>query len=430
MRVLFIGFVWPEPKSSAAGQNILSYMYALRDEGNEVFFCSAAEKTEQSQNLENDNISSFSIELNCSSFNSQVEKLAPEIIIFDRFLCYEQFAWRVKKCCPDALLVLDAEDLHFLRKARQQAAKVISKHFLSSRSILAIEQRALLLNELTKRELACVYQADLTVVLSNFEKELLNTIMHVPYNQISHCPFIIDQSSEAIGSIPKFEERQDFVFIGNFRHAPNYHSAKILRENIWPAIFQHFKSIGLSVKCHVYGAYLSPKAKQLENKSLGFYVHGFAENQFEVVKHAKVMLAPIQFGAGVKGKLLDAIRCNTPSVTSQIGAEGISDDAKWPGLVAKDYKAFVDGAIKLYTHKTSWLEAVELGNSIMQIHYNKEKNTQHFVSEINHAYKHIKQNREMNLLQQILSQHQFQTSQYMSQWIEVKTKLANELNKY
>lgn len=426
MRVLFIGFVWPEPKSSAAGQNILSYMYALRDDGNEVFFCSAAEKTEQSQNLENDAIPSFPIVLNCSSFDSQVTELAPDIVIFDRFLCYEQFAWRVKKSCPEALLVLDAEDLHFLRKARQQAAKVLSNRFVSSPSILANEQRSLLLNELTKRELACIYQADLTVVLSDFEQELLTDIMHVPKNQIAHCPFIINSENASLTNLPKFQEREDFVFIGNFRHAPNYHSAKILRENIWPFIVKHFKKLGITVKCHVYGAYLSPKAKQLENAAIGFHVHGFAENQFDVIKNARVMLAPIQFGAGVKGKFLDAMLCGTPSITSPIGAEGISKQA-WGGFIVDDFEAFISSAIELYSNEKAWTKAVKNGEKIIQMDYAPALISRKFIDIIQNGYTNRMQNRSLNILQQVMSHHQFQTSQYMSQWIEAKTQLSKLL---
>lgn len=421
MRVLFVGFVWPEPKSSAAGQNILSYIETFIHNGDEVSFCSAADTTEQSENLAQLGVNTFVAQLNNSSFNQQVADLAPHIVIFDRFLCFEQFAWRIKQTCPKAMLVLDAEDLHFLRKARHEMQKGSNELFMSSNEISTMSNRATLLNDVALRELACIYQADLTLALSSFECELLTHVFNVPEYQLAHTPFILSSDNAPSSKLKPFEARQDFVLIGNFRHAPNYHSAKVLRENLWPSIAKRLKTQGVEAKCHVYGAYLSPKAKQLENKSLGFLVHGFAPNQFDVIENARVMLAPITFGAGVKGKLLDAMQCKTPSITSPIGAEGISQLA-WPGAIVSDAEMFVTQAINMYTQHELWHLQVDRAKHILEQDYDMQKNRLHLVNTIRRAWDSLSHNRSINILQQVLSHHQFQTSRYMSQWIEAKNK--------
>lgn len=427
MHILFVGFVWPEPTSSAAGQNIISYMSSCLSKQFRVSFCSAADPTERTHDLANMGIHTFSVKLNCSSFNQQIIDLKPDIVIFDRFLSFEQFAWRVKETYPQAMLVLDAEDLHCLREARhklvKQQTKVESPHlFMQSEDILEHNNLPLLYNDITVRELACIYQADLTLVLSSFEQELLVSHFKVPANQVSDVPFILPHCD--IIPIPDdkaFEQKQDFVFIGNFRHAPNYHGAKILREQCWPKIHSKLKSKHPAITCHVYGAYMSPKAKQLENKKLGFLMHGYAKNQFDVINKARVMLAPISFGAGVKGKLLDAMQCSTPSVTTPIGYEGISQ-LPWPGTVVLSIDDFVEAAVALYTNVEKWNDASKKAKTLLQSDYNTNKNNEKFAQCLIEKFSTFAHDREINFAQKLLGHHQFQTSKYMSQWIEAKNR--------
>jgi glycosyltransferase involved in cell wall biosynthesis len=427
MHVLFVGFVWPEPSSSAAGQNITSYMRSCLDMQWQVSFCCAAEKTERSHNLTNMGIGISNIKLNCNSFNLHVLDIKPDIVIFDRYLSFEQFAWRVKESCPNAMLVLDAEDLHCLREARHTLSKQNIKdgtqnEFMQNNEILKPNNLSILYNDVTLRELACVYQSDLTLVLSSFEKELLQNHFNVPHNQVCHLPFILDACDES-DKISKdlFTQKKNFVFIGNFRHAPNYHAAKILRENCWPQIRNILKKNEPDISCHVYGAYMSPKAKQLENKNIGFLLHGYAQSQFKVISEARVMLAPISFGAGVKGKLLDAMQCSTPSVTTPIGSEGISE-LPWPGVVASSIDSFVSSAVDLYSNQSQWEASNKQGQQILQADYNSIDNRQKFGKYLSEKFTHFVEHRKTNFAQKLLGHHQFQTSKYMSQWIEAKNK--------
>jgi glycosyltransferase involved in cell wall biosynthesis len=428
MHVLFIGFVWPEPKSSAAGQNILSYIEAAQQCDWQVSFCSAAQTTAQSHDLASVHVNVFQTQLNCNSFNVKISALQPDLIIFDRYLSFEQFAWRVKQVCPKALLILDAEDVHCLRAARhallkQQSEQVKTKGFvfMNSSEIKKSSNIPQLHNDIALREIACVLQADLTIVLSDFEQNLVVNYFNVPSNQIAHVPFILSESSMLHTQTMSFEQKLNFVFIGNFRHAPNYHAVKILAEQCWPAIHKKLHKHHPAICCNIYGAYMSPKVKQLENKKLGFFVHGFAKEQFTVIQQAKVMLAPISFGAGVKGKLLDAMQCGTPSVTTPLGSEGISNKA-WPGIVSNTIDEFIDAAVLLYTNKEKWQESCQNGDLILHHDYAKKNNQAHFINVIKTKLASAESDRKNNFLQSMLSHHQFQTSKYMSQWIEAKNK--------
>ena len=423
MHVLFVGFVWPEPRSSAAGQNILSYVKACLSANWRVSFCSGADTTTQSYDLESISVNTFNASLNCSSFDEQVGKLQPDLVIFDRFLSFEQFAWRVKKSCPSSALVIDAEDLHCLRNARHilNTQQKNPAQFMQSDDIALPQYRGLLNNEITRREIACILQADLTIVLSSYEFQLLRDVFSIPERQITHIPFILDNKALALKTGGKYESKNDFIFMGNYRHAPNYHALKVLREQCWPAIFKRLKPQYPEVTCHIYGAYSTSKVHALASKKLHFQIHGFAPDQFDVISNARVMLAPITFGAGVKGKLLDAMICDTPSITTNIGSEGITALA-WPGAIVDDVDAFIDKACQHYDEKDVWHEAVTNAKTILSTDYNIDKNTLKFQESMQEARDKVEENRAQNLLQQILDERHYQANKYMSQWIEAKNR--------
>ena len=122
-KVLVIGYVWPEPRSSAAGGHMMQILETFLTQGWDITFSSPAALGEHKADLQVLGIKECAIELNNSSFDDFVRELAPDIVLFDRFMMEEQFGWRVEKCCPDALRVLETSDLQSLRDARQQQLK-------------------------------------------------------------------------------------------------------------------------------------------------------------------------------------------------------------------------------------------------------------------------------------------------------------------
>ena len=118
-----------------------------------------------------------------------------------------------------------------------------------------------------------------------------------------------------------------------------------MKQELWPLLKKELPNAAL----HVYGAYCPQKAVELNNVKDGFIVKGRAEDAHAVVLAARVVLAPLRFGAGIKGKLIDAMQCGTPSVTTSIGAEGMHANLNWNGFIEDDSSSFVKSAIKLYT---------------------------------------------------------------------------------
>ncbi|UZJ65056.1 glycosyltransferase family 4 protein [Sphingobacterium sp. KU25419] len=91
------------------------------------------------------------------------------------------------------------------------------------------------------------------------------------------------------------------------------------------------------------------------------------------MSHHRILLAPIQFGAGVKGKFIDAMQTGTPSVTTSIGAEAMCGDFPWNGFIANEPELFVAKAIELYTNKSLWLTAQHHGVAIINQRYARNK---------------------------------------------------------
>jgi len=329
-------------------------------------------------------------------------------VLFDRFITEEQFGWRVAEQCPNALRVLDTEDLHFLRKAREEAVK---------RGLLIIE--ANLFTDTTKRELASIFRCDLSLIISEVEMELLENTFKIPKEILHYLPFLVTHfSEEKRKTLPSFENRNHFISIGNFLHAPNTDAVLYLKNEIWRAIKKEIPEAEL----HIYGAYAPQHITQLHNEKEGFLIKGWTLSVDEIMKNARVCLAPLRFGAGLKGKLLDAMRNGTPSVTTPIGAEGMHGSLPFSGKIGNDASSIVKASIQLFLEKKSWQEAQLNGFRIINNRFQKDN----FSEEITHKIKGLQQNitthRNTNFIGQIIQHQSLQATKFMSKWIEEKNK--------
>ncbi|MFA9188116.1 glycosyltransferase [Flavobacterium sp. FBOR7N2.3] len=407
--LLIIGFVWPEPNSSAAGGRMMQLISLFQKQGFQVIFASPAQNSNFMVDLSEFDVQKESIELNNSSFDDFIKELNPKIVLFDRFMIEEQFGWRVAENCPDALRVLDTEDLHCLRLARQKAFKEKREFQISD----------LLAEEVAKREIASILRCDLSLMISEYEIELLINVFKIDKALLYYLPLLLNpEAIPDLNLLPDFETRKDFVFIGNFLHEPNWNAVQYLKETIWPIIKKQLPDAVLNV----YGAYPSQKVLQLNNVKEGFLIQGRAQNANEVVEKARIVLAPLRFGAGIKGKLLEAMQCGTPSVTTAIGAESMQGNLPWNGFVEDNPELFADKAIQLYQHKEIWLQAQDNGIEIIKQRYLRKLFEGDFATQIQFLLSNIKQHRLNNFMGELLQHHTLKSTKYMSRWIEEKNK--------
>ncbi len=404
-KVLVIGYVWPEPDSSAAGRHMMSILRLYKKQGWNVEFSSAAQPTEHMADLAAEGISSRRIVLNCDSFDAYIAEYQPDIIMFDRFVTEEQFGWRVEKNCPDALRIIDTEDLHCLRHARHQAVKA-SREFTQTD----------LFSDIARREIAAILRSDISLIISGFEMELLLNTFKVDAALLHHLPFMVDLS-RCPEETNAFSERKHFIAAGNFRHAPNW-DAILYLQKIWPLIKKRIPDAEL----HIYGAYPPPKATALDNPETGFLIKGWAENIFSVMEKSRICLAPVRFGAGTKGKLLDAMIMQTPSITTSIGSEGMHDQEPWPGVIVDDATGFAEAAVLLYNNEQKWLGAQRNAGALLRARYDGDISGERLIKKIINVEKNLVQHRLNNFTGGMLRHHSMMSTQYMSQWIAEKNK--------
>ncbi|MCX2757288.1 glycosyltransferase [Vibrio sp. Sgm 22] len=406
-KVLAIGYVWPEPNSSAAGSHMMSLLRLFKRQGWSVEFATPAQETEHMIDLSEEGISSQSIQLNCDSFDQYIEELQPDVVMFDRFMMEEQFGWRVEKVCPNAFKLLDTEDLQFLRNARHEAVKKETEL-----------TKAHLYSDLAKREIAAILRCDLSLIISSYEMDLLQSEFNIDPKLLHHLPFMVDLNTLP-ESTKSFEERKHFMTIGNFRHAPNW-DAVLQLQKIWPKIRKQLPDTEL----HIYGSYPPPKATALHNPKTGFHIKGWAKDAQEVMEQARVCVAPLRFGAGIKGKLLDAMKLQTPNVTSEIGSEGMlpQGDLQWPGAVADDIDEFVEQAVALYNDEEKWLKAQSQCHSILEAHYEQNQLGDTLIERLTALESDLESHRLDNFFGSMLKHHSMASTKYMSQWIAEKNK--------
>lgn len=408
-KLLIIGFVWPEPNSSAAGGRMMQLISIFAANGFKITFASPALDSDFMVDLALFGVEKRAIELNDSSFDDFVIELNPDVVLFDRFMIEEQFGWRVSENCPKAIRLLDTEDLHCLRTARQKA-------FKENRTF---ELYDLLSEEVAKREIASILRCDLSLIISGFEMKVLKDIFKIDSKLLFYLPFLVDEMNEKnLLDLPLFEDRENFVFIGNFLHEPNWNTVQYLKETIWPLIRKDFPEAVLQV----YGAYPSQKVLQLHQPKNGFFIMGRGADANEIVKNARVVLAPIRFGAGLKGKLLEAIQCGTPSVTTEIGAEAMHADLLWNGFITNDIEIFAKQAVELYHNENLWKQSQKNGIAIVNKCYQKNEFAAVLIDEINALMTDSENHRLHNFMGSLLRHHTLKSTKYMAKWIEAKNK--------
>ena len=395
MNCLIIGKVWPEPTSTAAGRRTYDVITALQLGCWQVHFASAAQRGEHALDLEAIGVTTHEIAVNDAAFDPWVEALAPQVVIFDRFMTEEQFGWRVAQHCPEAVCVLDTSDLHSLRLAREQVIK--------SGEALKLK------NDIALREIAAIYRSDLTLMISEFEMEILVDEFGINESLLAYWPFSLELSQECV----LFENRKDFILIGSFLHPPNLDAVRWCKAEIWPLIRQQLPEAEL----HCYGSYGDRFAAELHAPKNGFYFKGRTEDALATMTLYRVNLAPLRYGAGLKGKVFDGFQTGTPTVMTPIAAEGISTNLEWAHTAAED---FANAALKLYREPEAWRIRQCEERSLCQDRFDSAIWLPRLAAIIQCVIGEKVQRREQNFIGKMLRHHQHRSTEFMSRWIELK----------
>lgn len=404
-RLLILSNVHVEPTSSAAGRRMLQIIQQFLSKGYHITYATTAAESPHAYDLGQLGIEAANVMVNDPAFDTLVQSIKPDVVLFDRFMVEEQFGWRIKTHCPDAIRLLDTEDLHCLRYARQAAVK-------EGRTF----HDADLFRDVAYREIASILRCDLTLMISSVEMGILQRVFKVDPSVLHYMPFLEEKSEHA--DYRSFDERKEFVSIGSFRHDPNLDAFHVLRETVWPQIRKELPDARL----HLFGSYANDRILGYSDERSGFMVHGRVEDVDDVMSKAKVLLAPLRFGAGLKGKLIDAMRNGTPSVTTSIGAEGMQIDTSWPGGIEDDMQSFANKAVKLYSDEAVWKAASDLSGAHLRKAFNAEVHALLFWKRFEELGRNLEEHRQKHFQGQLIWHHSLRSTEYMAKWIEAKNR--------
>ncbi|MBT8263956.1 MAG: glycosyltransferase family 4 protein, partial [Muriicola sp.] len=241
---------------------------------------------------------------------------------------------------------------------------------------------------------------------------------------ICYFPFLFDSITERHQkSWLSFNERAHFIFIGNGKHRPNTDAILWLKQNIWPLIRKEIPKAKLSI----YGPYFSPQIKQLHDPETGFLIMNWAPDAAVVMGDARVNLIPLRIGAGIKGKQFLGLTCGTPSVTTEIGAEGIIENKDFMDIASNE-EDFAKKAVALYTDEILWETTQHAGIELLNTRFLKghlDKNLKHRIKDLQRT---LETHRTNNILGGMLLHHTLASTKYLSKWIELKNTV-NPKNK-
>jgi glycosyltransferase involved in cell wall biosynthesis len=416
-KILFLGFVWPEWRSSGAGVRDQELIRLFLKNNFSVTYASIAKPNEYIKELEAMGVATHLITANDSAFDLWVKELAPDIVIFDRFIMEEQFSFRVREASPKSLRILDTIDLHFLRGIRQEKLK----QGLALKDILEVNFEIHTREAL--RELGAVLRSDLTLVVSSFEMLLLKDRFKIASDLLYHLPFMIEPHKKFM----PYEDRRNLAFIGNFRHPPNEDALHWIVSEIWPSLYPQLLEIDPEVKLNVYGAY--PPRKWMERKIKGIEFLGQARDASEVLSQSKILFAPLRFGAGIKGKIAESWRVGTPVVTTGIGSEGmtldpVSLDHSFGGRVEASVEGLIIAALELYRNKEAWQQGQNAGAKILEKCMNPLILGTNLIAHLETLKDNLDSRRKSNWLGELLWTDQYEKTKYFSRWLELKTELS------
>ena len=275
--VLFISPVWPEPSSSAAGVRTTDLIESFQQRDYAVSYVSPSTPNHHTNVIQSTGIQTFECPLNNEGdFTEVLSTAQPDVVIFDRFYAEEMFSFRVKDLFPNALRVLDMQDVHFLREGRQQLAKTGA----NMADILACRPDTSSPGCL--REVASIYRSDLTLVCSPVELKMLKEHYGIPSHKLALAPLFAppsphatraaaagaERSQNSEGLNKSYSQRKNFIMIGNFRHPPNFDSVRWACRDIWPSLRKAVQAAAPqepAPELHLYGSYAPQAASELHN---------------------------------------------------------------------------------------------------------------------------------------------------------------------
>jgi GT2 family glycosyltransferase/glycosyltransferase involved in cell wall biosynthesis len=268
------------------------------------------------------------------SISEVIEKRGKEfdLIYITRYSVAENYISIIREYAPQAKIILMNADLHFLRELRA-----------------AIQKKAVLAPAIATRdaELAVMRKVDLVLSYTDVEKAVILS-HNLDSTRVAKCPWVTEVASD----VPGFEGRADIAYLGGFGHHPNVEAVEWFVAKVMPLMREALPG----VKFRVYGSNIPKSLLALAEKDDNLVIEGWVPSVDAVYKTCRVFIAPLQSGAGIKGKVIGALASGVPCVLSSIAAEGIPMVDDVVACIADKPEEWVSDIARLYNDRKLWAD--------------------------------------------------------------------------
>lgn len=273
---------------------------------------------------------------------------SPDLVLLSDEWVAHHFLESARRSYPEACVVFDTVDLHHIRLFRE--ARVTRNRPLISRALAS-----------RKRELHAAACADITLVVSAEELRILSG--ELPDRDIRVLSTIHTSPDR---NLPPFERRTGLLFVGSFDHSPNRDAVQLLLATLLPDIRRHLTDVSLTI----IGT--NPPESLARLNVPGVTVAGHVAEIAPYYDQARLMVAPLRFGAGIKGKVLDAMAHGLPVVGNEIAAEGIPCKDMVHMAIADLDKGFAESVQSVYADPVTWNRLQLSGRQLVQEHFSMD----------------------------------------------------------
>jgi GT2 family glycosyltransferase/glycosyltransferase involved in cell wall biosynthesis len=331
-RVLVIDWAVPEPDRDSGSFRLCNILWLLRELGYKV---TLIPDDLVAANPQTARLQSQGVEILFAPYITDIgsflraEASRYDVILLSRVDVANKYIETVKRSAPNSLVIFDTVDLHFVRVQRQGA--LLGDSEMLSRA-----------EDLRRRECRVASLADLTLVVSEVEREVL--LHELPGARIE----VLSNIHEVHGPFPPFAPRRDIMFIGGFTHPPNADAVSYFLNAIWPAVRREVPE----ARFFVVGD--APPHDEQWSREANVVVTGRVPDAAEYFHRCRVSVAPLRYGAGVKGKITQSLSYGLPVVATPLAVEGMQLVEGESVLVASDDRDFAQAVVRLYTDEGLW----------------------------------------------------------------------------
>jgi len=249
-----------------------------------------------------------------------------------------------------ALILYYTMDLHHLRLERQYEV---------DRNINVLREA----KYFKKLEFSIFSKSDVILTPSDTERDIISNAF--PAKRVESIPGWIYEHLPAEEIEVPYERRKDIMFLGGFGHLPNADAVRWFVNEIFPHISHELPD----VRFFIIGADPPEDIETLASTSI--VITGYVEDLTPHLEKARVFVAPLRYGAGVKGKIVTAMCYGVPVVTTTIGSEGLGVVNGEECLIADDPEQFAHAVVKLYTNRSLWKKLSENGMKLVRTNFSE-----------------------------------------------------------